>query len=478
MSSKIFSRRYLFFGVACLGLLMTTIDLSIVAVAIPSLRRSFDTSLGWVGLTLTANQLTQVIAMPLAGKFSDYFGRKRVFVLCTACFTFGSLLCALAPNIALLIIFRIVQAIGAGGLMPSATGIVAVEFKEQRDKAIGLFVTVGAIGAMIGPIMGGWLLEYWTWRAIFFVNVPIGAVVLIGAFLFIKEQRVAQVRHQIDYAGLALFAAAMVALMSAVTVAGNPNELRSPLLWTLVTASMVLFALFVRQEKRCRQPIMDMRLVSRSPFLQTNSYNFIMGISILGSSALIPYFAVVQYHVGAIQSGAVAIPRAFAVVVISILTSFLFVRLGYRIPMMVGMLLLAFGTLLASFGWMHLSLGPIAVDGLWILAISMAISGIGMGFAQPAANNAMIDLMPDQAAAIAGLRGMFRWTGGIMAISVEVLALSWFSDQAAGARTVYFVQGLVLLLAVPMALMIPDTIRQRVKRVVLAASTHQTGQEA
>ena len=111
--------------------------------------------------------------LPLAGKLSETLGRKHVFLFCVGMFTLGSLLCGLAPNICLLIVFRALQAIGGGGLMPSAVGMVSDQFRERRAQAIGLFTSVFPIGGIIGPNLGGYILEHWSWREMFFVNVPL-----------------------------------------------------------------------------------------------------------------------------------------------------------------------------------------------------------------------------------------------------------------------------------------------------------------
>src|SRR5439155_20297530 len=145
------SRRYLFFGLASISLLMWSIDSTIVTVALPTMMRELNTSLVWIGWTLTGYTLSQTAMMPLAGKLSEQFGRMRVFLACVLLFTLGSLLCGLAPSIWLLIAFRVLQAVGGGGFMPSAVGIVAREFPEQRGRMIGLFTSVFPIGGIVGP---------------------------------------------------------------------------------------------------------------------------------------------------------------------------------------------------------------------------------------------------------------------------------------------------------------------------------------
>lgn len=453
---------YVFFALAGLGLLMASINTTVVAVAIPVLTKSLDSSLNWIGWTITVYQLTQIIVLPLAGKLSDELGRKRVFMFCIGCFTFGSLLCGLAPNVGFLILFRVIQAIGGGGLMPSAVGIVSDQFKERRSQMIGLFSSIFPIGGIIGPNVGGWILEHWTWREIFFINLPIGLAVLVGAQLLLPSKKGDTRGKRIDVPGLVLYAGAILAFMYAMTMAGtDPTFLRSPLLWALVGGAVILLVLFVRQERRSDHPIVEVQLLARAPYLPANLYNFVYGICVMGLSSFFPYYAVVQYQMSAAQSGAVITPRSIAAIAVSAVASLFILRFGYRRPMIGGSLILGIGLALLSFGWNQLYLGPFELDGFWVMAAEVAIVGVGVGLATPASNNASIDLLPDRAAAITGLRGMFRHTGGIVGVSTTTLVLSFFTDQAAGMQAIFLAAALLLQLTIPLAMMIPDSARQR-----------------
>ncbi|MDO8690835.1 MAG: DHA2 family efflux MFS transporter permease subunit [Dehalococcoidia bacterium] len=455
--------KWVFYILAGLGILMGSIDQTIVAVAIPALTTSLDTSLNWVSWTITGYQLVQIVAMPLAGRMSDAFGRKRVFMFCIGAFTLGSLLCGLAPNIGFLIFFRAVQAIGAGGLMPSAVGIVSDQFsKDKRSQMIGLFTSIFPLGGIIGPNVGGWILQNWSWREIFFINLPIGVVILIGTQLLLHERRKKGQAQRLDAAGLALFTGGMVTIMYLMTSIGDdPGVLRSPSLWVLAVAGVLLFVFFVRQEGRAEQPILDVNLVVKQPFLAANLYNFLYGACVFGFFSFIPYYAVVQYQMSAVQSGVILTPRSIAGMASSFIASVFLIRSGYRLPMLLGTGLGSLSLVLLSFGWGQVTIGPLEVDGFWLTAAIIAISGLGTGMAAPASNNATIDLLPEKAAAITGLRGMFRITGGIMGVSSVVLALSFFGDKAAGMRIIFLAVALIMLVTVPLVFMIPDTARDR-----------------
>jgi EmrB/QacA subfamily drug resistance transporter len=454
--------RYLFFGLASLAVLMASIDATIVAVAIPALADAFGAPLTWIGWTLTSYQLVQVVMLPLAGKLSDTLGRKRVFLACVGTFTVGSLLCGLAPSIGWLIAFRALQALGGGGLMPSAVGIVADQFGRRRAQAIGLFTSVFPIGGIIGPNLGGYVLHNWSWRELFFLNVPLGIAVLIGVYFLLAESPRTAGPLRVDWRGLGLFGGAVVALLYGMTQLGNdPALVRSPLLWTVFAASAVLFVLFLRHVRATADPLVDPELVMRNPFLAANLYNFLFGAAAFGFFSFVPYYAVVKYGLTTFESGVVLTPRAIAMMIVSTVASVFIIRFGYRAPMVGGMLLVIASLVLLGQGWSALTVGGLTIDGFWLLALVVAISGVGMGLAGPASNNAALDLAPSQAAAISGLRGMFRQTGGVIGIAGVVLTLSFFPDQAQGLAIVFAVLAGVLLLAVPLVFLIPDLARQR-----------------
>src|SRR3954452_21845990 len=172
------ARRWVFFGLACLCLLMYSIDMTIVAVALRTIVDDLNTSLALAAWTLTGFALTQTVMLPLIGKLGERVGQMRVFITCVVVFTLGSLSCGLAPTIFMLILCRALQALGGAGFMTSATAIVAREFPETRSRMIGLFASILSMGGVIGPNLGGFIIQHYGWREVFLVNVPIGIVAI------------------------------------------------------------------------------------------------------------------------------------------------------------------------------------------------------------------------------------------------------------------------------------------------------------
>src|SRR5215213_10304163 len=200
---KILERPWAFFGMTALTVLMVAIDSTIVAVALPTLVRDLDTSLVLAAWTITAYALAQTVMLPMAGKLAEQFGQMRVFVLCVLVFTLGSLLCSVAPNIYALIACRVTQAIGGGGLFPAATGLVAQKFPKTRSRMIGLFASIFPIGGILGPNLGGFVIEHFGWRQTFIINVPLGIIVvgLLAGQALAPQQIRAGARRTIDVIG-------------------------------------------------------------------------------------------------------------------------------------------------------------------------------------------------------------------------------------------------------------------------------------
>src|ERR1700728_3968500 len=205
-------RRKLIFAIVSIGLFMASVDQTIVATALPAIEKELHATINWSGWTISIYALGQVIAMPMAGKISDMYGRKKVFMVSAAVFTLSSLCCGFAPNIAVLLLARFIQALGGGAFMPSATGIVSDHFGEQRDRAVGMFTSIFPIGGIVGPVLGGLFVNYWTWRGIFLVNVPVGIVLIALTARFIPASAL-RPSSRIDVTGVLLLAVLITTAM-------------------------------------------------------------------------------------------------------------------------------------------------------------------------------------------------------------------------------------------------------------------------
>lgn len=454
-------REVLIFVVVSLALLMSSIDNTIVSVGLPDMMHGLNANLVWISWVITAYSLTQTIIMPMAGKLSDDLGRKRLFLGCVVVFTTSSFLCAIAPNVYLLIFFRILQAIGGGAFMPSAAGIVSDVFgAKHRATAIGLFTSVFPIGGIIGPNLGGWVIDHYGWRAMFSINIPIGIVLFTAGIFLLPMTGRTRGSRSIDIVGASAFGAGMVALMYGMTVWGNQINFSLQVgIW--IVAGLAALVFFVWHEGHVADPMIELRLLKEKAFFAANLYNFLYGGLVFGFFSFIPLYATIKYGMSATDAGFILTPRAFAMIALSAISSFLLIRIGYRAPMIVGILLVSVGLFIFAHDWHHSTLLGHQVSDVFMLSLLLSITGLGIGIGGPAANNAAIDLMPEAVARITGLRGMFRTTGGVLGTAVIVLLLAHYKDQAQGLEHIFRALAFLILLVIPPVFMIPDGARMR-----------------
>ncbi len=213
-------RRYLIFVTAALGLLMYSIDSTVVAVAFPNFIKEFGTNVLWAAWTISIYLIAVTTVMPLAGNLSDSFGRKKIFLISLILFTASSLACGLAPNIYTLVGFRFLQGIGGASFLPTAAGIVSDHFPENRERAIGLFTSIFPIGGIIGPNLGGWIVSRYSWRYIFYINLPIGMGLIVLIVILLKDSKVFS-RPHIDIVGASFFSGAILFLMLGLNLIGE-----------------------------------------------------------------------------------------------------------------------------------------------------------------------------------------------------------------------------------------------------------------
>lgn len=450
-------RRFLVFAIVSLALMMASIDQTIVATALPTLQRDLHTQVNWSTWTLTIYALGQILVMPLAGKVGERYGRKRIFLGAVILFTAASLCCGLAGNIYLLIALRGVQAIGGGAFMPSATGIVAQMFGPDRDRALGLFSSIFPIGGIIGPVLGGLFVTYWTWRGIFLVNVPTGLLLLTLGAVFIPHSP--RRRDQsLDIRGVLLLGATLLSAMLGLAYLGSAqtgggvvthtSPVSPDFLIPECVAAVALVA-FVRHSARAPAPFISIRFLTGTGFGVMNLLNFLFGSAALGFAALVPLYAQERYGLRSLEAGTLLTARAIGMIAVAGLAVLLLRRTGYRWPMVAG-----FG--LTAVGLVAMAVAPPVLSAYAWLAVAAGICGVGMGVCTPAANNATLQLAPDQAAAVAGLRGMFRQSGAITAVSITAAVIARSAHPGFAQAHVFEVFAGILILALPLIPLVPE----------------------
>ena len=333
----------LVFCIVSLAILMAAIDQTIVATGLPAIQQDLHASLNWSGWTITIYALGQVLVMPVAGKLSDQFGRKKIFVVSVVLFTAASLCCGFANNIAVLIALRAVQAIGGGAFVPSATGIVADQFGKDRDRAVGMFTSIFPIGGIIGPALGGIFVTYWSWRGIFLINVPIGLLLVVLGIRFIRSE-VPAVRGSLDVRGVVLLGIGLLALMLGVSnLGGGGTHVVDLGFWLPELLGLVTLWAFVRHSARHPRPFIAIRLLREREFVTLNTINFLIGGAGLGFGSLVPIYAQDRYGLASLPAGTLLTARAVGMVAVAGLAVMALRRTGYRLPMMVGFAILVAG---------------------------------------------------------------------------------------------------------------------------------------
>lgn len=430
---------------------MSSVDTTIVATALPAIHHSLHATINWAGWTITIYSLGLVVTLPIAGQVSDQYGRRRVFFWGVALFTISSLACGFATNIYVLIFFRALQAVGGGALQPSAAGVVADHFGKDRDRAIGLFGTVASGGQVVGPVFGGLLVGYLSWRWIFFVNVPIGIALIVLIAKCIPESALAS-KKKPDIKGLMLLATFVLSANFGITNFGGRNtNLYDPLFVIPEVVGLVLLYLFVQHTRRALEPFIPMRFFRARGFAVMNSLNLMWGMCGFGVASLVPLYAQDRYHLSALNSGTLLTARGVGAIAIGAIAAFALRRTGYRIPLATGFTIVAIGTLMMSFSpkW---GMSPYA----W-LAFCAGVTGLGNGSANPASRNACLQVAPDEVAAITGLRQMFIYMGITFSVSIVTAILNRSSDPGlAQAHILWVVSAFLVVVMVPLVLRVPE----------------------
>ena len=446
-------RRGIVFTLVALTLLMMSIDSTIVATILHSLQHEMGTTVNWAGWTLTAYSFGFIVMLPISGKLSELYGRRRVFLGSVIVFTIASLLCGLTDNIFVLIALRALQAAGGAGFTPSATGIIVDYFGSARDRAISLFGSIFPIGAMIGPIFGGLFVTYWTWRGAFFINVPIGIVVVILALRYIPRDppRQGKERPKLDVVGMGLLAGGLLAFMLAVSYLGETGA--DPLSPAFAVPAVLCIAaawMFFRHIGRSSDPFIAPRLIHGPSFGAVNLVNMIFTGVTIGAVALAPLYAANRYGIDAFNAGTLLVAQGIAAILMSITMALMLRRTGHRLPIYAGGIAIAIGLMLFAIR------PPFGIAPYGWLAGAAFLIGAGMGSLNPASRNAGLQLAPRQSSTLAALRTLSLQTGSIATISITTASLAGTAEPGNVQAWVYAVAALLLIAALPLVSRVPE----------------------
>ncbi len=396
-----------------LALMLASLDQNIVGIALPRIVSDLGglSQLSWV---VTSFLLTSTATTPLYGKLSDIYGRKPLFIAAILIFLGGSSLCGLSDTMTQLIIFRGIQGLGAGGLMTLAMTTVAdLVPPRERGRYQGYFGAVFGIASIAGPLLGGFITDALSWRWIFYVNLPIGALAL-AFFIFGYQRPHSVVTHRIDYAGSLLLTAATVSLLLVLSWGGVEYAWSSLLITSLAASAVVLSVLLVYTERRSPEPVLPPHILKNRVFLIATSVMFLTFMGLFGAAVFLPLFFQLVLEFAPARAGLMLAPMTGGVVVASFLGGRLVSRTGrYKIFPVVGLAA-------ATLAFLAVMWAATAGASIAFIEVSLVILGMGFGLVMP---NLMVAIqnavLPVELGSATAATSFFRSLGGTFGVAIS-----------------------------------------------------------
>ncbi|HZG88459.1 MFS transporter [Paenibacillus sp.] len=392
-----------------LGIFMGAIDHGIVGPALSSILEAFGVNAQWGVWSFTIYTLLFAVSIPVLGKLSDRFGRKQTFQFGIALFALGSIIAAFATSFPMFLLGRAVQAVGTGGIFPITGAQIAMSYPpEQRGKMMGLIGMVFGLGTILGPILGGVMLERLAWQWIFLINVPISILILFGTTAIRQEQQ--QIRKPIDVLGILVLAGAILSLMLGITLKNG----------YFLAALLVWIPLLVIVERKSIDPVMNLQYFTRSRTLVLLASSSISGFVMASATNMIPFFSETVLGMSKGEAGMSVAPLAAASVAASLAGGFLVDKVGAK-----RVLLLGFGITLAAGAVLASDISSLAVFYPLIAAMGF---GIGIVIGAPL-NVLMLQAVdPKETGAAVGYISLFRSMGSTLGPTMAGLFLALYPN--------------------------------------------------
>lgn len=386
-----------------LAMFMAAVEATIVSTAMPAIAADLGgfSLYSWV---FSSYLLMNAVTVLIYGKLSDLFGRKPILIFGIVVFLIGSILCGMAGSIEMLIVFRFIQGFGAGAVMPIASTIVGDMYtKEERAKIQGYLSSVWGISAILGPAIGGLLVQYVSWRFVFWVNIPLGILAIIGLLLYLHEG-IEKKKHSIDYAGAGLLFVSVSSLMYVLVEGGVRFEWTSMPIISLVSISVITFVLFIFQEKRAIDPMMPFDIWKERSILIANSTSLSTGVMLIGISSFLPAFVQGVMERPPIVAGFTLTTMSIGWPIAAMIAGRVLLKIGFRTTSIIGGVALILGSII------FMTLSP--DDGPLWAAFGSFMIGVGMGFSTTSFIVSIQSTVPWQKRGVATASNMFMRTLG------------------------------------------------------------------
>ncbi len=403
---------------AALASFMISLDSLVVSTALPTIRLLLGASIEQLEWTVNAYTLSFAVLLMTGAALGDRFGRRRMFVAGLGLFVAASVTCALARNVGWLIAARAIQGGGAALVMPLALTLLSVAFPpQQRGRALGLLGSVTGLAVLSGPLVGGSIAQGLAWQWIFWLNVPIGLLVMTLVPVRVPESFGARV--PLDIGGLLLITGASLGIAWGL-VRGNSVGWGSVEVIMTLVAGVLLAITFIAWEAHARVPMVSMRFFTSRAFSASNAIGFLLFASLYGNNFFMAQFLQTAQGYGPLDAGLRLLPSTAMLFVVAPIAGALVNRVGERLLIVVGLLLQV-----AGLGWIALVAAPNLP--YTVLAAPLLVSGIGIAMAMPAAQNAAVSAVPTSAIGKAsGTFNMLRFLGGVFGVAVPAAVFAGF----------------------------------------------------
>lgn len=403
-------RRGLLIAGLMIAMLFGALDQTIVGTAMPRIVGELG-GLSLMAWLTTAYMLTSTVVVPIAGKLADLIGRRIVYVTGLLVFIAASALCGMSQNMSELILFRALQGIGGGIMMPMAMIIIGDIFTgKERAKWQGIFGGLFGLSSVIGPQVGGWLVDALNWRWVFYINLPVGLLATVLIALALPKHKT-QGKVVFDIPGMAAMIVGVVSLLLALTFGGVDYPWGSWQIIGLFALAAVALTTFGIIESRAKEPILPLRLFKSRVFSTINGVGFLLSVGMFGAIMFVPLFMQGIVGISASASGTVMTPLMISMIVASVIGGRLVYKLGIRAQILTGMIIMAAGFVLLT--TMGLNTTRLAASGI------MVVLGVGMGLVMPLLTLALQESFPkSELGVVTSSSQFFRSIGGTFGMTV------------------------------------------------------------